>query len=251
MALEGPGGYRETAVLQPVGGTIRFSIGEPGCHASIWKIWATKNNSSVYVASRSTGSYLKASLHPTREGYKWWFQWTSEHMRADPQVPQVDKREIDHWPNPSEVGETGWASSFSILTRHEDIVHTLDKPDLPAKNVMWLSGPPKGYATCIQVVLARPKNHAVEISNGIPVGAIALANRKVAFLIESRHLVTDQQNREIERAVANVTQALPEGADQSRILSQESGQYRTLVWCDTPDGERQAWDVAIGVGDQP
>ncbi len=246
FVIDGPG-HQETVVLEPVGGEIRFSIGEPGCHAAIWLIWATKNNPSVYIANRQLRRPLKISQHPTDEGKKWWFQWTQEHMDADPQVPHVDERQIDHWLNPPELGETGWAKGFSIWTRHQDVVHTPDEPDLATKKVMWLSGPPEGHATCIDVVIARPTNKFVEINGGIPVGAFALSDGQVVLLVESHHPITDEMNSAIRDAVtATVIQSVPE-ADRAGILSQPPGKYRTFYWRDGPDGDKQAWDLAVGV----
>lgn len=58
------------------------------------------------------------------------------------------------------------------------------------------------------------------VNSGLPGGAFALADSQVVLPIESRHLLTDQQNHEIQNALATVTEALPGSADQARTLSQ-------------------------------
>jgi len=61
----------------------------------------------------------------------------------------------------------------------------------------------------------------------------------------SRDLVTDEVNHVIEDALAKAIDSAPGGADQARILLQAAGAARMIVWADGPDGEKQAWDVAV------
>lgn len=245
FVLENKRGVQVTADLVPgAGAEIHFAIGEPDRHAAVWKIKAKRKKSDVYLMIRHVGTYQKVSLHPTSEGSKWWFQWTSEHMDADPQAPKVDDREIDHWPKPPEAGETGWSTGLVIWTRHRDVVPAPKDESLPA-DMLWIPRPPEGHATGIHVVIARPKNLAVESKGGLPVAAFALADGQVVLLIESQDVVTDAVTRELERALAELNQSVAGGADQTRLLFEESGQCRMLVWGDGPDGARRAWDVAL------
>jgi hypothetical protein len=186
-------GHRITADLVPgSGGEFRFAVGEPGRHATDWKIWMKRKRRDVYVASRAIGGSQKISLHPTKDGKEWFFQWTKEHMEADPQVPHVDERKIDRWLNPPEGDETGWVTGLSIWTRHQDVVFTPDDESLP-DDLLWLPRPPKGYATAVHIVIAQPKNVVVEVKGGLPIAAFALPDGQVVLVIESHVLVTDQR----------------------------------------------------------
>jgi len=239
--LDNGQGDQETVVLPGPGGTIRFSVGEQGRHAAVWKIWARPKKSDVYVAIRQLGSYQKVSMHPSSPGSSWWFQWTKEHMQAN---PQVAGRVIDRWPKPPEVGETGWTTGFSIWTRHQDVVPMPDDGSLPA-DLLWIPPPPEGHATGIHVVIARPNSMFVEVKGAVPVPGFTLADGQVVLLVVSRDVVTDEQNRMIEDALAKGIESAPGGADQARILLQNADSPRMLAWGNGPDGERKAWDVAV------
>jgi hypothetical protein len=71
---------------------------------------------------------------------------------------------------------------------------------------------------------------------GRPCDGFTLADRRVVLLVASRDLVTDAANHMIENALAR-----PESA----LLQQGSGVTQMLVWANGPDGDRQAWDVAV------
>jgi hypothetical protein len=249
FVLENERGVQITADLLPgAGADIHFAVGEPGRHAAVWKIKAKRKKSDVYLMIRHVGKYQKVSLHPTSEGSKWWFQWTSEHMDADPQDPKVDDREIDHWPKPPEAGDTGWSTGLAIWTRHQDVVPAPNDESLPA-DMLWIPRPPKGHATGIHVVIARPNNLAVEAKGGLPVAAFALADGQVVLLIETQDVVTDAVIHELERAVAGLNRAVSGDAEKVRMLTEEWG--RMLVWGDGPEGERRAWDIALKRAESP
>jgi hypothetical protein len=248
LVLEDGQGNQEIHPLPGPGGEIRVSVGKPGRHGAVWKIWAGREKLDVYVAIRSIGGYQKVSWHPNSEGKDWWFQWTSEHIQANPQITQ---RLIDQWSQPPEIGESGWAKGFSMWTRHQDVVPAPDNEPLPA-DLLWVPPPPEGYATGLHVVIARPQ----ELSqgsvgelrwiamNGPFLGGFSLSDRRVVLLVASSNLVTTALNDEIKAAFAKFEPALRD-ADQVRTRTQGPGVHRMLVWGTGPDGERQAWDVAV------
>jgi hypothetical protein len=251
LVLEDGQGNREAHDLPGPGGTIRISVGEPGCHGAVWKIWATRKKCDVYVAIRSIGGYQKVSWHPSSPGSGWWFQWTSEHVQAN---PQITDRVIDRWPQPAEIGESGWTKGFSMWTRHQDVVPAPDNESLPA-DLLWVTPPPEGYAMGLHVVIARPEDLSqrsaselrwVELKGpSFPFAGFSLADRRVVLLVVSRDLVTDAVNHMIEDALGKVIESAPGGANQVRMLLQGAGVHRGLVWANGPDGDRQAWDVAV------
>ena len=242
IVLDGGRGNQEIGVLPGPGGTIRFAVGGQGRHAAVWKVWARRRKCSVYVAIRVLGRYQKVSLHESSDGGSdWRFQWTSEHMQAN---PQITDRKIDRWPRPPEVGETGWTTGVSIWTRHQDVVPVDDDESLPA-DLVWVPPPPEGYAVGLHVVIARPLNLSVELKGvSWPLAGFTLANGRVVLLVPSGELVTDETNHMIEDALAKTIESAPGGADQARIRLQ-ARPHRMLVWGDGADGDRKAWDVAV------
>ena len=41
-----------------------FGVGQPdGDHSMVWKIWAARKTADLYIAARSMGGAMKASLH--------------------------------------------------------------------------------------------------------------------------------------------------------------------------------------------
>lgn len=54
-----------SVTLNPKAGAIRVAFGTPERHAAIWKISASRSG-EVYVMERSTGKFLKISLHKRR-----------------------------------------------------------------------------------------------------------------------------------------------------------------------------------------
>lgn len=248
LVLEDGQGNQEAHVLSGPGGTIRISVGEPGCHAAVWKIWAGPKKCDVYVAVRSIGGYQKVSLH---ESGDWRFQWVAEDHAQ--KYAQTTDRVIDQWRQPSEMGESGWTKGFSMWARHQDVVRIPDNESLPA-DLLWVPPPPEGYAMGLHVVIARPEDLSqrsaselrwVELKGpSFPFDGFTLADGRVVLMIVSRDLVTDAVNHMIDDALAKAESALG-GADQARILLQGAGSPRMLVWANGSDGDRQAWDVVV------
>ncbi len=61
--------------LEGPGGTIIFAVGsadEP--QSGIWRLWAPKTTSDVYVAPRQLAAMMKISLHQSGD---WRYQWVS------------------------------------------------------------------------------------------------------------------------------------------------------------------------------
>jgi len=236
LVVDDGNGGQESLVLPGPGGEIRFTVGDIRHHAAVWKIWATKNNASVYAAIRVLGGRLKVSLHDGPNGPDYRIQWTADHVKAN---PALTNRIIDKWPRPPEIGNTGWTKGISIWVRHEDVVAAPDGESLPA-DVLFLPAPPEGQATGLHLVIARPTNLFVK-PGGIPLGGITLADGQVALLVVSQSVVTDDTNRKIDDALAELVQSVTEDLDEGSV-------YRSLVWSDGEDGDRQAWDVAVRAG---
>ena len=230
------------------GDEIDFAVGGPRCHGAIWKIKARRKKSDVYLFSRAIGGTMKMSMHQTKIGPQWWYQWTKEHMDAQPQFPIVDKRQIDHWSPVEQEGGSGWATGVVLFTRHQDVVRPPDAEELPP-DMLWIPPPPKGHATAIRVVTAQAKGPKdfVQINGGKPVPMFALQNREVVLLIVSHIAVPDEVNREVDGDIARLIQAIPGGLSSAAaaLSSHEPGVFRAFACHTVTDGERAIWDVAV------
>jgi hypothetical protein len=226
-------GSRESLVFAEPGGEIRFMVGDDNRHAATWKIWAGKNNASVYAAVRVLGGQLKISLHDGPKGPDWRVQWGEKFMVDH---PEVANRIIEKLQRPPEIGETGWTKGISIWVRHQDVVAAPADESLPA-DLLRLPTPPEGYATGVHIVIARPTNQFVT-PGGIPLGGFMLADGQVMLLVVSQSAVTDETNHVIDSAVAKLMQSVSDEPDDGSVI-------RSLVRSDTPDGDPQFWDVAV------
>src|SRR5664279_4401308 len=75
-----------------VGGTIRVCVGKVGERSSVWRIWANKRSSDVYVAARTIAGVQRFSLH---QSGVWRYAWTAS--AAQDHVPEDQDRVIDRW----------------------------------------------------------------------------------------------------------------------------------------------------------
>jgi hypothetical protein len=55
---------------------IRLAVGDPdGPRSTVWRVWANRRSSDVYVAARVLGGVAKVSLH---QSGRWRFAFTTE-----------------------------------------------------------------------------------------------------------------------------------------------------------------------------
>ncbi|WP_431240433.1 hypothetical protein ACQ86B_13670 [Mycolicibacterium aichiense] len=229
---DGQGG-RESLVLSGPGGEVRFTVGDSSNHAGVWKIWATSNNASVYAAVRVLGGRLKISLHDGPYGPDYRLQWTEQHMQAN---PEFANRIIDKWNRPPEIGHTGWTKGISVWVRHQDVIPAPEGESLPA-DVLFLPAPKEGRATGVHIVIAHPTGQFVR-PGGTLLGGVTLADGQVALIIVSQDDVAEETNLVVDQAVADLLQLVTDPLD-------EGDTYRSLVWRDGADGDRQVWDVGV------
>jgi hypothetical protein len=240
LTLDDGHGNREDIVLTGPGGTIRAAIGEPGCHSGIWRIWANKNKSDVYIAIRNIAGYQKWSLHETGD---WRYQWVTTE-RAQ-QYAKTSERVIDNWAQPQEVGESRLTKGFTKKVRHEDLVPLADIPgSLPAE-VVWLPAPPEGHAMGMHVAIMRPDGPQIELQDAVPFAGFTLSDGRAVLLFASRQPVTDAQNQMIEDAVAKVLARKPAHVH----LRAEEG-LRMSAFGNDLEGGKQVWDIALRLPDE-
>jgi hypothetical protein len=160
VLLELGDGRPELFPLQRWGGERRLSFGKPGKRAAIWKIAATPAG-EVYLLERSTGRYLKVSLHKSGD---WRLQWIEGHLHQQPLVQQLvvaqGTRIIDQSERPAAT-LGGLTLGVTIWTTAEDVCEV--PGDSPPENVIWLEPPPAGEVGSISVVFLERIGEIVRI----------------------------------------------------------------------------------------
>jgi hypothetical protein len=229
-------GEQRTLVVPGPGGTARVCVGDrDGAHASVWRIWATRNHSDVYIAVRDIAGIQKWSLH---ESGDWRHQWVTPKYALH--LTNSDNRIIDQWPQPTEFEDIGWTKAFSIRARLLDLVDYGDGSELP-DDVIWLPPPPGGHATVIHIVIARPDRLAAEVQGVFPFHAFRLANGKAVLLTVSVQPVIAEAEAEIQSMLQKISQH----AEAAQKIARASAPRITASVVDEENGDRGVWDIAI------
>lgn len=227
-------GDPETVEIGGPGGTIRVVVGEPGRQSGVWRIWAPKNASDVYIGVRAILGYQKWSLH---ESGDWRCQWVNGERAVE--FGSGGGRIIDRWSQPAEVG-SGWTRAFSIRVRHQDLVEAADHV-VPPGDTLWIPPPPEGHLIALHVAIVRPDQGEATLRGFIPVAGFGLADRRAVILGVSKEPVTDENNHVIAAALETTMRlAASGGVDFSSVES-----VRGALSCVSPEGDRHVWDVAV------
>lgn len=233
MFLRLQAGDREEDIpVDMQGGLIRFAVGRVGERSSVWRVWANKNKSDVYIAARELARHQKYSLHESGD-YR--YAWTSEHKDTTPAT-----RILDRWRRP-DLNEAGWSRGISIYVRAEDVV-CID-PDLTkASQVGWLDKPPAGKALGIHIVLVTPDRGWTELKGFRPLHVIGLSDKRAVLVLTSITDVDPEQNRRIAEWQRNALENAP--SELQRRAASETG-FRMSVFGYDQDGHRNVWDTAL------
>ena len=183
-------GERQETLLPGPGGTIRVAVGEPGKQSGVWRIWANRKTSDVYIAARSIAGHQKWSLH---ESGDWRNQWVAGRHPLGADANRI----IDRWSRPPEVGGAGWTKGMSIWVRHSDVVPYEDAAQKP-KDISWIPEPEIGKAAGIHVVFGRPDSPPAEFKGMVPIDAFVLADGNVVMVLASWVDLPPEVNDDLE-----------------------------------------------------
>jgi hypothetical protein len=227
-------GNVERIVLPGPPGKICVVVGEPGRQSGVWRIWSNRNKFDVYIAVRVIAGHQKWSLHETGD---WRFQWVT-----DERAKQFgrDKRIIDQWQRPEEIGETGVTIGFSIRVRRKDLVEVADPGDVPA-DAVWLPPPPEGHVTGLHVTIARPNQGQFATPRMVPLGGFTLADGSALLLLVSVEPLSDEQDQSVDALIA----ATVEAAKENGVDLAATANPRMAVGGFNAEGHRFVWDVAL------
>lgn len=230
-----PGGTVDFTVPGP-GGTARVCVGDRhGPHSSVWRVWANRNTSDVYIAARDIATVQKWSLH---ESGDWRNQWETRQYAMH--VSKSEDRVIDRWTQPAELEDIGWTQGFHITVRTEDLVDYGDGDDLPA-SIIWLPAPPADRYLTIHVMIARADRLDAEIQGVQPFYAFSLANGKVVVLTVCLPPRCAEDDAEIQSMFDQVTRH-PKAVEK---LRRNRAPRATATTVDLETGGRGVWDLAV------
>lgn len=177
---------------------LRLCVGEPGCRSTVWRIWAHRNASDVYIASSTTAHAHKISIH---ESGDWRYQsirpiaelLDSNQVGLVELENEVTSRVLGSWRRPSSP-EHGWIDVMRIVVPTSEVIpHPNTYGDLQSNNkIQWVSPAPPGFATEIRFFLVQPGkgiyglNEAVIQEGGLSYwGGMTLPSGEVLVVLSS------------------------------------------------------------------
>jgi len=135
--------------------TLRFGVHDGNAHcAATWRLWTEtgKGNSEVYLANRSLGGTLKASLHQSNNWHIAFSRAAFERL-VQGAIPKFEDRFVEKWPRTKEVAP-GITLAFRIVTPYSAL--TGSKQPHEGSNVFWIENAPEGKATEIDILFTKP-----------------------------------------------------------------------------------------------
>ena len=225
-------GVRETITLDGPGGKERFAVGEPGYRSFVWRVWANRNESSIYVAARHLANVHKWSLHQTGD---WRHQWVEEFGKDA--VDRTGSRVIDSWPRPPELG-AGWTRALTIWVPDTEII-PVPNDDQGRDDVIWIPPAPPGHAWGFHLMIVRPDQGEAEFPPGVPLAAFMLANGESLVVFAQRPPISDESRRWLESWRKVI---VPE-AGRRGVLA-DAGAPRVMLSVYDAEGTRMIWDLA-------
>ncbi|TDT31353.1 hypothetical protein [Naumannella halotolerans] len=129
---------------------IRAAVGSQQNRATIWRVWAKKND--VYIGSRKTASEAKLSLHGSGD---WRFQYVNpaEHpnvMHRHLETGEEPSGRLMHrWRRP-DAAESGWIRALRILVPRS---HLRAIPGSTEESDVWIEAP-QGANDIVELTVA-------------------------------------------------------------------------------------------------
>lgn len=237
LHLDDAEGNQHRVPLGKPGGHASLAWGEPTMRSAIWKVVA-RPGGDVYVMERSTGSYMKASLHKSGVWRTAWVEGAAERnpiLRAV--VDKAGDRVIDRWERPRPLPGGALTVAYTMFTTGEDIRDAKDNPAVTGK-VGWLPPPAVGEMGFFTVLFMRPTGQEVTLSSTLPVAAFALGTGDAVLVTASHRPIRREEKpqlRIMRRRLAllrrKVAEAIP-GAAELRALIHAENDHGGRFVCD-------------------
>jgi hypothetical protein len=220
--------------------SLRFGIHDGSKNrASTWKLWTEfgRGNSEVYLANRSLGGTLKASLHQSGNWHIAYSQKTFEE-RVKGTIPKFKDRFIEKWPRPNEIAH-GITLAFRIVTPSSALTSSKDHGKYA--KVKWIDNAPALKATEVDIIITKP-----EVSgSGWPgkqtmgtslIGSFQLENKETIWAVS--WIIDMPDLSKIGKGVGKFFR----GKSKENL---ETDGLRALVFGTEADGSRVIYDCAV------
>lgn len=219
---------------------LRFGISDgSGRRAATWKLWTETggNKSEVYLACRSLGGTLKASLHGSG---KWHISYSQRVFDRDVKgaIPKQTDRFIEKWPRPPQIAP-GVTLAYRIVTPWSAVTNLIDESK--TKGVIWIPNAPELKATEIDILFTNPSTRV----SGWPgrrsmkttlIGSFTLINGETVWAV---YWVIDMPD------LSHLGRGVGRFYSRRSEKDLESGGLRALVFGAEPDGSRVMYDCAV------
>jgi hypothetical protein len=230
IAIEAPDGQSTTVPVRGPGGVERLAFGAPGHRSAVWRFWANKNASCVYVATRTIAGVQKYSLHQSGD---WRHAWVS--AEAALRHTGSPDRVIDRWRRPAAVAR-GWTPALSIWVPHNELSDIIGV-DRAADGVDFLPEPKPGTVAGLRVMIVQPGLGTVNLERAVPVCGFLLANGEVMVVVVTAVDLTTEIAGRIDAERARIAHA------RARILASGAAAPRIALFGSVDSGERWVYDL--------
>lgn len=194
---------------------MRLAVGEPGRRSSVWRIWAHRNASDVYIGTPRTAAFHKISLH---ESGDWRYQLIGslDEVTDIPAVGwttlegELTGRVLGSWRRPQSM-VNGWIDAMRIVVPTSEVVAhplTYDEPG-EVSRTRWMEPPPAGFAADIRFFIVQPGkgpfglNDALVQEGGFAFwGGMALPSGEVLVVISSSFAVEPDLHQQLQESKA-------------------------------------------------
>lgn len=151
---------------------FRFCVGTPAARSSVWRVFAGRNASDVYIAIRSSAGLHKISLHESGDFRYQLIGMVQEDMDRDDFaiVSLVDEGEesaktgriLHRWVRPDPNPE-GWTECFRLVIPADDLMRGPAGPK-DIGGVEWIPTPDPGRAVAVRGFLVDPGQGEADFS---------------------------------------------------------------------------------------
>jgi hypothetical protein len=231
LVVEGPDGTVSPLDLTGPGGVERLAMGDPGNRSAVWRFWANRNSSCVYVGVRTLTGAQKYSFH---QSGIWRLAWATRDEAL--RYTGSPDRLIDRWSRPPD--RLGWTPALTIWVPHGELSPTADA-DRPSSGAQFLPAPKPGKISGLQLMIVRPNLGIVTLRRALPVCGFALRNNEAAIVVltvqgfDAEQATWIDEHRARARAVA------------LRRVGKDLSATRMALYGATADGSRFVYDLSL------